>query len=70
WHYPAGHPGSALPTTLPCGARTFLGTPVRRAAAARLTRPPLHQDYGNQPVKAHYEAGGAGMISQPPPAPR
>jgi len=24
WHYPAGHPGSALPTTLPCGARTFL----------------------------------------------
>jgi len=25
WHFPAGHPGSALPTTLPCGARTFLG---------------------------------------------
>jgi hypothetical protein len=24
WHCPAGHPGSALPTTLPCGARTFL----------------------------------------------
>ena len=24
WHFPAGHPGSALPTTLPCGARTFL----------------------------------------------
>ena len=24
WHYPAGRPGSALPTTLPCGARTFL----------------------------------------------
>ena len=29
WHCPAGHPGSALPTTLPCGARTFLGGPVR-----------------------------------------
>ena len=28
WHYPAGHPGSALPTTLPCGARTFLGAPA------------------------------------------
>jgi hypothetical protein len=26
WHCPAGHPGSALPTTLPCGARTFLAT--------------------------------------------
>ena len=25
WHFPAGHPGSVLPTTLPCGARTFLG---------------------------------------------
>ncbi len=35
WHCPAGHPGSALPTTLPCGARTFLDM------AARATpRPP------------------------------
>src|SRR4051794_16923339 len=25
WHCPAGHPGSPLATTLPCGARTFLG---------------------------------------------
>ena len=24
WHCPAGHPGWALPTTLLCGARTFL----------------------------------------------
>ena len=24
WHFPAGHPGWALPTTLPCGVRTFL----------------------------------------------
>ena len=24
WHFPAGHPGSLLATTLPCGARTFL----------------------------------------------
>jgi len=30
WHCPAGHPGWALPTTLPCGVRTFLGG--RRAA--------------------------------------
>jgi hypothetical protein len=41
WHYPAGHPGWALPTTLPCGARTFLGThPKVRNAVARPTRPP------------------------------
>ena len=25
WHCPAGHPGWLLATTLPCGARTFLG---------------------------------------------
>lgn len=32
WHCPAGHPGWALPTTLPCGARTFLdaGRPTPR----------------------------------------
>jgi len=24
WHCPAGYPGWALPTTLPCGVRTFL----------------------------------------------
>ena len=34
WHCPAGHPGSALPTTLPCGARTFL------AGAMAPARPP------------------------------
>ena len=25
WHFPAGYPGWALPTTLLCGVRTFLG---------------------------------------------
>src|SRR4051812_11977412 len=39
WHYPAGHPGSALPTALPCGARTFLTRPVRPGATARPTHP-------------------------------
>jgi hypothetical protein len=44
WHCPAGHPGWALPTTLPCGARTFLGThPKVRNAVARPTRPPYRQ---------------------------
>ena len=39
WHCPAGHPGWLLPTTLPCGARTFLGggcPPTR--PSARLVR--------------------------------
>ena len=30
WHCPAGHPGWALPTTLPCGVRTFLDPPGPR----------------------------------------
>ncbi|GAE75822.1 hypothetical protein JCM18918_1555 [Cutibacterium acnes JCM 18918] len=30
WHFPAGHPGWALPTTLLYGARTFLdNSPLR-----------------------------------------
>jgi len=47
WHCPAGRPGSVLPTTLPCGARTFLGAPdSRRDAAARPAHPPLPPAYG------------------------
>ena len=41
WHFPAGHPGSALPTTLPCGARTFLvdaGEPESTRPPGQLTR--------------------------------
>ena len=38
WHCPAGHPGWALPTTLLCGARTFLGG-VSPDAAAWPTHP-------------------------------
>src|SRR5687767_565072 len=42
WHCPAGHPGWALPTTLPCGARTFLdaGCPPPRPPG-RLIRPTI-----------------------------
>ncbi|GAA3467735.1 hypothetical protein GCM10018965_022880 [Nonomuraea roseola] len=47
WHCPAGHPGSALPTTLPCGARTFLGEPPKGPdAAARPAR--LQGEYQTQ----------------------
>jgi hypothetical protein len=31
WHFPAGHPDWALPSTLPCGVRTFLGRVTSRA---------------------------------------
>ena len=41
WHLPAGYPEWALPTTLPCGARTFLGRSTKSAshAAAWPTHP-------------------------------
>ncbi len=60
WHYPAGHPGSVLPTTLPCGARTFLTGP-----AARRDRPagsPSIQDTPDEPghVPRRPRAGAAG----------
>ncbi len=35
WHCPAGHPGWALPTILPCGARTFLGEGARHPRRGR-----------------------------------
>src|SRR5690606_10211825 len=41
WHCPAGHPGWELPTTLPCGARTFLGT------GCPVTRPPGQLVHGH-----------------------
>jgi hypothetical protein len=33
WHFPRGRPHRALPGILPCGARTFLPAPKRRAIA-------------------------------------
>ena len=39
WHFPAGHPGWALPTTLLCGVRTFLGEQCDLPDAAA---PPTH----------------------------
>jgi hypothetical protein len=41
WHCLAGHPGWPLATTLPCGARTFLGGALKGTdATARTTRLP------------------------------
>src|SRR6185312_14194772 len=46
WHWPAGYPEWALPTTLFCGARTFLGT-LTRHAIVQPSRPhtilPVHR---------------------------
>ena len=39
WHCPAGHPGWALPTTVPWGVRTFLDACAPRSPG-RLVRPP------------------------------
>jgi hypothetical protein len=46
WHFPAGHPGLVLPTTLPCGARTFLGTGSGRARGRPTGSPHGHSTAG------------------------
>ena len=52
WHCPAGHPGSLLTTTLPCGARTFLGGGVSPAdATAQPTRPSCDQSSDPRPSR-------------------
>src|SRR5262245_19253080 len=40
WHFPAGHPDWALPSTLPCGVRTFLGRVTFASPRWARTRPP------------------------------
>src|SRR3954451_11666730 len=46
WHFPAGHPGWELPTTSPCGARTFLDATPRGADAVARPAHPRTQDRG------------------------
>src|SRR3954464_4897967 len=46
WHFPAGHPGWELPTTSPCGARTFLDVTPRGADAVARPAHPRPQDRG------------------------
>ena len=41
WHFPRGHPHRALPGTLPCGARTFLGPPVSQDSGSTRLPPRL-----------------------------
>ena len=69
WHCPAGRPGSALPTTLPCGARTFLTGPGP-GAAARPTHPPSgyaeHHRAGVASVDEVHRARRAALMSSRP----
>jgi arsenical pump membrane protein len=55
WHFPADHSGSVLPTTLPFGARTFLGRHIARCGGRG--RPPgssRTEEYGTRPVPSHH----------------
>src|SRR3712207_766792 len=64
WHCPAGRPGSLLTTTLPCGARTFLGDGVSPAdATAQPTRPSYLPAY-RPPCRSRLSPSTAGT----PPA--
>ena len=70
WHFPAGHPGSVLPTTLPCGARTFLDG-VSPAATVRPTRPASSLRRLRQPQGRGSQLRGRSAVARstgcPPP---
>ena len=61
WHFPAGHPGWALPTTLLCGVRTFLclrsDHPTDSSASSLAERPTGRGHRGFAPV------GGAAVAT-------
>ena len=73
WHCPAGHPGWVLPTTLPCGARTFLGEqpesgPRRgRPAGSSAVRPGVAV---LRPARTAPYAGHVGLDQAAPARPR
>ena len=43
WHFPAGHPDWVLPSTLPCGVRTFLGPDPPEGGPHAVARPTHHR---------------------------
>jgi len=61
WRFPSGHPGSALPISLSCGARTFLPRTVlvRRRPSVHLRR-----DQGSAPRARPLGRPGVIMISK------
>lgn len=76
-HFPAGHPGWALPTTLPCGVRTFLdalaGAPRSPGRLVRSKITPIRASFGpdcnghNSLSKHAGDRNPAGMGRQDPP---
>ena len=56
WHFPASHLGWPLATTLPCGARTFLGG-VTSHAVARPAHPRKQDSAGHSWVQRRDDAG-------------
>ena len=48
WHFPAGFPGSALPTILPCDVRTFLEGSTSAAARSATRQVSALQRYGER----------------------
>jgi hypothetical protein len=54
WHFPASHPDWVLPSTLPCGVRTFLGRVTSRARtrpSGRLATTAIVAGFGGRCVR-------------------
>ncbi len=62
WHYPAGRPGWVLPTTLPCGVRTFLDNwRLPRSPGRLVRRPPRVAAAARVASRAHPAAAQRGQ---------
>src|SRR6478735_10273292 len=59
WHFPASHLGWPLATTLPCGARTFLGGVAPNAVAR-----PAHPPEQDNRARLGYRTPGAAQPKQ------
>ena len=59
WHFPAGHPDWVLPSTVPCGVRTFLG-PVKPVRGRLADSPPRSVSHGCRPGDTGTPRAGSG----------
>jgi hypothetical protein len=65
WHFPAGHPDWALPSTLPCGVRTFLGrVTVAGLPGGHPSMRPTWGHWAGRPSHA-WPCSGWGLPSRP-----
>lgn len=65
WHCPRGRPHWVLPSTLPCGARTFLGRDVRPRPPGLLPFSLYTMDWSDGPSEGTLPRSGSAEAGRP-----